>query len=461
MKCRLVAKDLKSKRKLPETSTYAAVPAMYGFRLMIAAANGAVHIISTTDFNVAYLQTENRKDETTWVLISYFDPRSHKKEYCYLMGVIYGEQPAGKDWKDSLCHKMVVIGGFKEVQNMENMYWHPLWRVAVGVHVDDPLIVSCDESGYKLTHDFLDANFDTKGRNRLEVGSEIDYLSMELTLTKDHDIIITNRAKCAKMLEDAGKSDCTPTKKPPMTKSSLKSALADQTALSEEENNERLAHNGRFGWLAQTTHIGLAVATSIAQGLPPVGGTKQVSDMMYQWVKAHAGDGIISFAKDRSGFAISTDSDWAGMHSITGETRSRSGVMIIYNGCPVLWYTGLQKTVASQWEESEEMIATSSAAAETMAASETLVRALHISYIAEELGIPVEHPLEIQIDANAALGFLNNTGGPSKMKHLDIRKDWIQQIRDRDLVQFVKVPTKENRADFMTKLQNKVEFNGQ
>ena len=102
---------------------------------------------------------------------------------------------------------------------------------------------------------------------------------------------------------------------------------------------------------------------------------------------------------------------------------------------------------------------TSSAAAETMAASETLVRALHISYIAEELGIPVEHPLEIQIDANAALGFLNNTGGPSKMKHLDIRKDWIQQIRDRDLVKFVKVPTKDNKADFMTKLQNRVEFN--
>ena len=104
-----------------------------------------------------------------------------------------------------------------------------------------------------------------------------------------------------------------------------------------------------------------------------------------------------------------------------------------------MWYTGLQKIVATQWSESEEVIATSSANAETIATSETLVRALHLTYIAEEVGIRVDRPIQIQIDANAALGFLNNTGGSSKMKHLDIRKDWIQQLRERDLAEFIKV----------------------
>ena len=461
MKCRLVAKDLKTKRKLPDTKTYAGVPAFYGFRLMLAAADGKVHIVSTTDFDVAYLQTENREDHTTWVLITFKNPITNETEYVWLMGVIYGEQPAGKDWKDSLCHKMVVVGGFQEIQNMANMYYHPVWRVVVGVHVDDPLVVSCDEDGFNLTHNFLDKNFDTKGRSRLTVGSSIDYLSMELTLTESGDITITNRAKCMTILQDAGKEKCTPTTKPPMTKSSLRRALGNQEPLTDEELMDRMAHNGRFNWLAQTTHVGIAVATSIAQGLKPTKGTIAVSDLMYQWVQAHIDDGLISRSGDNSGFNISTDADWAGLYSVTGETRSRTGVMIMYNGMPVLWYTGLQKTISSQWCDDEAQIATSSANAEAIAASETMQRALHVSYIAEEMGMEVSRPIKIEIDANAALGFINNTESSTKMKHLDIRADWIQLIRDRGLADFIKVDGKVIKADFMTKLLNRVEYNRQ
>ena len=133
----------------------------------------------------------------------------------------------------------------------------------------------------------------------------------------------------------------------------------------------------------------------------------------------------------------------------------------MYNGMPVLWYTGLQKTISSQWCDGEDQIATSSANAEAIAASETLQRALHVSYIAEEMGMEVNRPIEIEIDANAALGFINNTSSSTKMKHLDIREDWIQLIRDRGLADFIKVDGKVIKADFMTKLLNRVEYNRQ
>ena len=94
-KARLVAKDLKARRKLPAIDTYAAVPAMYGFKLLIAAADGKTDIISTTDFKVAYLQSENRTDETTWVLIKYRCPFTGEWVYKWIMGEIYGGQKAG------------------------------------------------------------------------------------------------------------------------------------------------------------------------------------------------------------------------------------------------------------------------------------------------------------------------------------------------------------------------------
>ena len=64
--------------------------------------------------------------------------------------------------------------------------------------------------------------------------------------------------------------------------------------------------------LAQTTHIGLAVATSIAQGLKPIQGTKKVAEQIYAWIQAHKSDGLISKCSDNSGLGISSDADWAG-----------------------------------------------------------------------------------------------------------------------------------------------------
>ena len=219
-----------------------------------------------------------------------------------------------------------------------------------------------------------------------------------------------------------------------------------------------MGDNGRFGWLAQTTHLGLIVATSVAQGLPAIQGTKKVSEQIYAWIKAHAGDGLISRAADKSGLFSTSDSDWAGMHSITGETRSRTGEEHKYNGMVIDAHSSLQKTVSSEYTEVEAMIATSSGNGELLAASATTNRGLHLSYIAEELGLPVERPIRVGLDANAALGFLENTGSSGRMKHLDIRMDWIQQARDRSIVVYDKVDTKDIDADFFTKLHDKTDF---
>ena len=79
-----------------------------------------------------------------------------------------------------------------EVKNMENMYYHPFKHVAISVHVDDPFIVAKSEESHQWTHEFMDANFDTKGINRLRVGVEIDYCSMEVNLLENGDITLTN-----------------------------------------------------------------------------------------------------------------------------------------------------------------------------------------------------------------------------------------------------------------------------
>ena len=130
-----------------------------------------------------------------------------------------------------------------------------------------------------------------------------------------------------------------------------------------------------------------------------------MAEQIYAWIQAHKSDGLISRCSDNSGLGISSDADWAGLYAITGEVRSRTGIVITYNGMPILWYSGLQKTTSSQWQDGADApaIATSTANAETYAASDTLTRALHISYILEEMYLPHVKPIQIDIDASALM----------------------------------------------------------
>ena len=201
-----------------------------------------------------------------------------------------------------------------------------------------------------------------------------------------------------------------------MTKASLKLAMLKDTPLDEAGSILMKQHNGRFNWLAQTCFPTLATSVSVAQGLPNINGTLELAEHMYSWIKTHRLDGLISRAGNKEGFQFTYDADWAGLHSVTGEIKSRTGTLSTYKAMPVDWYSALQKTIVSTWtDESVDIIATSTANSELVAAGACQSRALHLSYIADELGITVECPIRIYIGTSAAKGFLENTSCGGRM----------------------------------------------
>ena len=70
----------------------------------------------------------------------------------------------------------------------------------------------------------------------------------------------------------------------------------------------------------------------------------------------------------------------------------------------------------------------------------------------------VPNELELYVDAAAAIAFATNVGSKTRMKHLDIRLEWIQELRDSNLVEIIKVSTDEQRADPFTKILERVAF---
>ena len=66
--------------------------------------------------------------------------------------------------------------------------------------------------------------------------------------------------------------------------------------------------------------------------------------------------------------------------------------------------------------------------------------------------------MKVGVDAAAAIGFINNTGTVSRMKHLDLREAWVQQLRDKEVVDYYKVVGTDNPADFFTKIPHGAGF---
>ena len=64
-----------------------------------------------------------------------------------------------------------------------------------------------------------------------------------------------------------------------------------------------------------------------------------------------------------------------------------------------------------------------------------LRKAMNIKYIGEELGMVMSEIITIQVDATVAISFAAGVGAPATMRHIDLRAGWVNDIRNRKIMQ--------------------------
>jgi hypothetical protein len=101
---------------------------------------------------------------------------------------------------------------------------------------------------------------------------------------------------------------------------------------------------------------------------------------------------------------------------------------------------------------------TSSAAAETYAAGVATQSILGLSYVADELNMTMALPMELRLDATAALAFMTSTATRSKMRHIDLRREWVAILRDKQVFAGRYCPSEALFADLGTKIQGPQKF---
>jgi hypothetical protein len=78
--------------------------------------------------------------------------------------------------------------------------------------------------------------------------------------------------------------------------------------------------------------------------------------------------------------------------------------------------------------------------------------------VADEMGLDFPKPFFLQMDNTAAIAFSKNTCFKSKLKHIDVRQEWVRTLRNKDIMLPVHVSSALNLADILTKILSTAEF---
>ena len=121
--------------------------------------------------------------------------------------------------------------------------------------------------------------------------------------------------------------------------------------------------------------------------------------------------------------------------------RSRTGYIIFFNACPILWRSTLQP-----------IITLSSTEAEYVALCTAAKEALWLKRMLSQIGFRQQQPVKIYIDNRAAIAIAENDKVTMRTRHIDLRFHWVrEQIKNGEIV-LLHVPGENNPADVLTKI---------
>ena len=137
---------------------------------------------------------------------------------------------------------------------------------------------------------------------------------------------------------------------------------------------------------------------------------------------------------------------------IQNKRQSQSDFIAMLNGAPVLWGSKMSSICFVHDDIGEAHANISSGAAKVYATGNATFEFLHLSYTADEMGIPFPKPFTMQVDNKAAIAFSDNSAFKSKLKHIDVRQEWVQTLRNKSIVTTKYVRSEDNLADLFTKI---------
>jgi hypothetical protein len=348
---------------------------------------------------------------------------------------LYGLKQAPKKWFETLTSHLVAFGlkpsSFDPcIFSYTDLEGHTLF---VACFVDDLFMASSSERTTDAFISFLSSRLTVK-----DLGEPTEYVHYQIA-TKHDGIYIHQRRHLENILIESDMANCSPTLTPTFDTTPV---ADDAPACDDPELYRSIV--GKILYVATHSRPDLCYSASeLARysSAPKEAHWKRVKTV----VRYIAGtlDRAIFFpyrdctvANYTAKLSCFTDATWA---SDVQDRSSRSGGVILLNATPVAWFTKRQKSIAL-----------SSCESELVALSLGIVESIWINNLLRS--IITKPSTTLYCDNQSTLSAAANASSmSSRLKHVQIRQNFVHQSIDNNRYQTSWVPSESNLADICTK----------
>ena len=332
--------------------TYAPVISWFVTRLLIIFAIIFGWHLRQIDFVMAYPQAPIEMDMymelPDGIETKYGNSKDHVLQ---LIQNIYGQKQAGRVWNEYLVNKLLSIGFVQSLIDECVFYKGGLIFI---VYVDDGIFLGKSDS------DITQAITELRNMNLNieDQGHPADYVGVTIRKTKDGSYELTQRALIDAIINDAGLMDAK-TKPVPAKVSLQLHAFKNELPFDLDFNYRSIV--GKLNYLAQTTRPDICYATHQIAKYSSDPRVPHGEAILYliRYLKKTRDVGLKFKPNPSKGFDCYCDADFSGnwnhLFAATdpSTSKSRSGWVIFYASCPIMWASKLQSQVALSTTEAE------------------------------------------------------------------------------------------------------------
>ncbi len=352
-----------------------------------------------------------------------------------------GLKQSGRVWHGHFRQSLLEMG-FTQCESAPCLYTivHTDGVILVGLDVDDLLLLNFS-SDCNALDDLVNTKLNLRFRITCQPNLE-KFLGAELEL-KTEGIYMHLQHYIHLIVDRFDERSSAPSPVPAIPAADIPSSAADEALLLRADKLTYQAITGAVMFCMTTCRPDIAHATNMlarrmsqprrrdmlaARRLLRYLRTTSDFGLLFPYARHHQHPGLHAFA----------DSDWA---NDTIERRSTSGYIVLYNGTPISWHSGLQS-----------VIALSSCEAEYVSLCDCCRELAYLRQLLAFLHDVQPEPTPVYEDNQGAIDLVHNRVNHRRTKHVDVKYHFIRRCETERVVQVLKVHTLENRADIFTKV---------
>jgi len=230
------------------------------------------------------------------------------------------------------------------------------------IYVDDGILIGPQQSDLDEVHELLSHEFKHKevtypAFNMTDEGELADYLGVEIKELPNGTIKLSQPHLISQIIKDMGFKDNATKRDSPMASSVELGRDIDGEPYDEEWDHRSII--GKLNFLEKSTRCDLAYSVHVCAryASDPKKSHAEAVNHIVRYLVGTADKGIILNPKGYS-FDCFVDADFANFDKATAEhdpgtAKSRTGYLVLYGGCPMVWASKLQKETALSTTEAE------------------------------------------------------------------------------------------------------------